>query len=151
MPLVSGGVGDGGASMLVTMLKSMLHEYAQRRHSSHEVHGTAALLRPAADGTTTPRRYSEDAQHWIGNVSITPYTAASAAVDRARGIIPRFGAWACFCALSLKGTTELDDGEVTPTVQREALLEGQENCDFLCDPCVRKAAAKHSELRNDQA
>ncbi|KAH7963142.1 hypothetical protein HPB52_019735 [Rhipicephalus sanguineus] len=65
MPLVSGGVGDGGASMLVTMLKSMLHEYAQRRHSSHEVHGTAALLRPAADGTTTPRRYSEDAQHWI--------------------------------------------------------------------------------------
>ncbi|KAH6940446.1 hypothetical protein HPB50_027596 [Hyalomma asiaticum] len=68
MPLASGGVGDGGASMLVTMLKSMLHEYAQRRHSSHEVHGTAAILRPGADGTTTPRRYSEDAQHWIGNV-----------------------------------------------------------------------------------
>ncbi|KAL1430099.1 hypothetical protein MTO96_015576 [Rhipicephalus appendiculatus] len=52
--------------MLVTMLKSMLHEYAQRRHSSHEVHGTAALLRPGTDGATTPRRYSEDAQHWIG-------------------------------------------------------------------------------------
>lgn len=68
MPLASGGVGDGGASMLVTMLKSMLNEYAQRRHSSHEVHGTAAILRPGADGTTTPRRYSEDAQHWIGNV-----------------------------------------------------------------------------------
>uniref|UniRef100_L7LUQ6 Putative snf4/amp-activated protein kinase gamma subunit n=1 Tax=Rhipicephalus pulchellus TaxID=72859 RepID=L7LUQ6_RHIPC len=68
MPLVGGGVGDGGASMLVTMLKSMLHEYAQRRHSSHEVHGTAALLRPGTDGATTPRRYSEDAQHWIGSL-----------------------------------------------------------------------------------
>lgn len=73
MPLASGsGGGDGGASMLVTMLKSMLHEYAQRRHSSHEVHGTDTLLRPGADGATTPRRYSEDAQHWIGNVLTNP-------------------------------------------------------------------------------
>lgn len=60
--------------MLVTMLKSMLHEYAQRRHSSDDVHGPAALLRAAVaadrgDGPTTPRRYSEDAQHWIGNVT----------------------------------------------------------------------------------
>lgn len=69
MPLASGsGGGEGGASMLVTMLKSMLHEYAQRRHSSHEVHGTDTLLRPGADGATTPRRYSEDAQHWIGSL-----------------------------------------------------------------------------------
>lgn len=60
-----------GTGMLVTMLKSMLNEYAQRRHSSHEVHGSATLLRAAAaaaDDPATPRRYSEDAQHWIGNV-----------------------------------------------------------------------------------
>ncbi|KAL1430098.1 hypothetical protein MTO96_015576 [Rhipicephalus appendiculatus] len=63
--------------MLVTMLKSMLHEYAQRRHSSHEVHGTAALLRPGTDGATTPRRYSEDAQHWIAGAVYAQWRAAA--------------------------------------------------------------------------
>lgn len=62
--------GDG---MLVTMLKSMLHEYVQRRHSSHEVVGpgaTTALLNTPDAGGASPmprRRYSEDPQHWMGN------------------------------------------------------------------------------------
>ncbi|CAN7996717.1 unnamed protein product, partial [Ixodes pacificus] len=63
-----------GDVMLVTMLKSMLHEYVQRRHSSHEVVGpgaTTALLNTPDAGGASPmprRRYSEDPQHWMGNV-----------------------------------------------------------------------------------
>lgn len=96
----------------MTMLKSMLHEYAQRRHSSDDVHGQSALVRAAVaadrgDGPTTPRRYSEDAQHWIGNVTLFALLVNASQAATAKPIPFFIAAWRVswqlisFCALVL--------------------------------------------------
>lgn len=82
MPVAAASSSGGEVAMLVAMLKTMLHDYVQRRHSSHDVgdalserdeDGSASMVavraphRRYSDGPLTHWTGDHWASNWIGN------------------------------------------------------------------------------------